>query len=87
MISTLLSCSAISCIDVPQVFQCNICEVIDCTDRRGRKIAHMVPREEAGNVEWDLRIDLSKPQRFIFHVFGRVILAWYDKSGHFDVGV
>ena len=87
MISTLLSCSAISGVNVSQVFPSNICEVIDRTDRRGRKIAHMVPREEAGNVEWDLRIDLSNPQRFIFHVFGRVILAWYDKSGRFDVGV
>ena len=85
MISTLFLCSAISCIDVPQVFPRNICEVIDGTDRRGPQIAHMVPREEAGDVQGDRRVDPGEPLRFFGHLIGAVVLAWDDEGGDFDM--
>lgn len=70
-----------------QVFAGDVGEVVDGVDWGWWAVAHVVAREEAGDVEGNVGVDRGEPFCFGLHFCWAVVAAGDDEGGDFDVAV
>ena len=77
--------SAIASVNMAQMRSRNVGEAIDGVDRRRCAVGHMMAREEAGDVQGNVRIYGREPGGKGVHFIGAIVFTGNDEGGDFDM--